>query len=204
MSEETTIRRCFKTESLRVIEATDGGRPKIAGLAVPFGAPSEDLGGFREIFKRGAFNDSLAEDDIFVDIEHDRTRKLGRTSKGTVSFKSSHEGLRAEVTVPDTTLGRDTLEEVRNGTLDGMSIAFTDPVEEWRGKEGDLTRHIGKATLRAVTLTSYPAYPQTAGTLTERSLADWRTKQEEETTPEYDPAVDPEKLRKRIELEEME
>ena len=201
MSEETTIRRCFRTEKLRVDERD--GKSVIVGLAVPYGAPSEDLGGFREVFKRGAFKDSLG-DDIFADVEHDRSKKLGRTAAGTVTFKSAREGLRAEIQVPDTTVGRDALEEVRNGSLDAMSIAFMDPEEEWRGSEGNLTRHIGKATLRAVTLTSFPAFPQTAGTLTERSLAEYRASQKPpEEGAEYE-GPETEELRRRLDLAEAE
>ena len=175
MDNETTIRRCFRSDGLRVQERD--GKATITGLAVPYNAPSEDLGGFRETFKRGAFKESL-DSDMFADVEHDRAKKLGRTTAGSLRFKSSPEGLRFEIDVPDTTVGRDALEEVRNGTLDAASIAFTDPEDEWRGKEGNLTRNITQATLRAVTLTSFPAYPQTAGTVTQRSLDEWRSQQE--------------------------
>jgi hypothetical protein len=203
MSEETTIRRCYRSEGLRVQER-ENGKATITGLAVPYNAPSEDLGGFRETFKRGAFKDSM-DSDMFADIEHDRSKKLGRTTAGSLRFKSVPEGLRFEIDVPDTTVGRDALEEVRNGTLDAASIAFTDPQEEWKGKEGNLTRNITQATLRAVTLTSFPAYPQTAGTLTQRSLDEWRTQQEETEEPpteEFQPGTDT--LRGRLDLAESE
>lgn len=203
MENETTIRRCYRSEGLRV-QGREDGQATITGLAVPFGAPSEDLGGFREVFKRGAFKESLG-DDVFADVEHDRTRKLGRTTAGTLRFRTSKEGLRFEIDVPDTTIGHDTLAEVRNGSLDAASIAFTDPTEEWKGKEGNLTRQINKATLRAVTLTSFPAYKQTAGTLAERSLEAWRRQQEEtnETeTEEYQPSTDA--LRRRLDITESE
>jgi len=187
---ETTIKRCFRSSELR-INAT-GGKETITGLAVPWNAPSEDLGGFREVFQRDAFDLS---GEMFADIEHDHTRKLGRTGPGTLRFRSSPEGLRFEVDVPNTTVGRDALEEVRNGTLDAASIAFTDPVCEWRGPKNNLTRHISKATLQAVTLTSFPAYPQTAGTVTQRALEAYRSRTQHE---DFQPGTDT--LRRRLDL----
>ena len=172
MSEDTTI-RCFKLAEARVDESD--GKARITGLAVPYNSPSEDLGGFREIFKPGAFRDSLAgKDDIFADVEHNGTRKLGRRSAGSLAFKESREGVRVEITPPDTTVGRDTIEEVRQGLLDGMSICFTNAEDSYKGKGDSIVREINKATLRAVTLTSYPAYRQTAGTVTIRSLDEYR------------------------------
>lgn len=174
--DETTTRRCYMAEELRVVEPEgNAGRPKIVGLAVPYRALSEDLGGFREQFMPGSLGGSIASRDVFADVEHDRDRKLGRTSKGTLSLKESRKGIMAEITIPDTTVGRDTLEEVRNGSLDAMSIVFSDPEDQYSGKAGAIVRNIDKAELMAVTLTSYPAYRQTAGSLAQRSLEEYRS-----------------------------
>jgi HK97 family phage prohead protease len=135
------------------------GLATVTGLAVPYNELSEDLGGFREKFLPGAFRGSLLSD-VFVDIEHDRTAKLGRTTAGTARLREDAKGLWVTVDLPDTTTGRDALAEIEAGLLDGMSIAFTDPTERWRGSS---VREISSAKLRAVTLTAYPAYPQTVG-----------------------------------------
>lgn len=180
MMDENTTQRCYQAEELRVVEPdTEGGRPKIVGLAVPYKALSEDLGGFREQFMPGSLGESIASRDVFADVEHDRDRKLGRTSKGTLSLKESRKGIMATITIPDTTVGRDTLEEVRNGSLDAMSIVFAEPKDKYSGKAGAIVRNIERADLQAVTLTSYPAYRQTAGSLAQRSLDEYRTEQEE-------------------------
>ena len=170
---EDTSKRCFKCPELRVDDVD--GKTRISGLAVPYNAPSEDLGGFREIFKPGAFKDSLAgADDIFADVDHDGTKRIGRRSAGSVEFKDGRDGLRVTITPPDTTAGRDAVEEVRSGLLDGMSICFCGAEDSYKGKGDSIIREIGKATLRAVTLTSYPAYRQTAGTVSVRSLDEYR------------------------------
>ncbi|MFA5234961.1 MAG: HK97 family phage prohead protease [Sulfurimonas sp.] len=172
MTEDTT-KRCFKLAEVRVDEVA--GKPTITGLAVPYNAPSEDLGGFREVFKPGAFKESLAgSDEIFADVEHNGTRKLGRRSVGSLELKESREGVRVSIIPPDTTVGRDTIEEVRGGLLDGMSICFANPEDTYKGKGDSIVREISKASLRAVTLTCYPAYTQTAGTVAIRSLEEYR------------------------------
>ncbi len=209
--DETTSRRCFRGE-LRIAPAAKGGRPKITGLAVPYLALSEDLGGFREQFRPGAFSGSMGAD-IFADVEHDRDRKLGRTSRKTLFLKEELRGIIATITVPDTSVGRDTLEEVRNGNLDAMSIVFADPVDDWSGSGGATVRTIRKAVLRAVTLTSYPAYKQTAGSLAQRSLDRYlspdgqlRRLQAEAERPLYcetREARASDELRRRLEREEL-
>lgn len=164
-------------QELRV-EETDG-KTRISGLAVPYGETSEDLGGFREIFQAGAFGDTLTENrEVFADVEHDGAKKLGRRSRGTLDLRDTPEGLRFSVSIPTTTLGKDTVEEVRSGLLDGVSIAFSDADSQWIGHGADTIRKIAKATLNAVTLTSYPAYRQTIGTLTMRSLEAHREAEE--------------------------
>ena len=170
---EDTTTRMYRVDSIRATDA-DGDKPAmISGLAVPFNAQSEDLGGFREVFKPGAFKESLGGD-IFADIEHDRTKKLARSSKGSLRFVSKRDGLHAEIDIPNTQVGNDALEDVRNGNLDGMSIAFANPQDSWKGKDQNIVREIKSAELKAVTLTSFPAYKQTAGTLAERSLTEYR------------------------------
>jgi len=197
---EDTIRRCFRTEQLRVLDE-EGKRPRIAGLLAPYAAPSEDLGGFREQFARGAFSESIRSGaDVFADIEHDPGKKLARTANQTLKLSETREGVRAEITLPDTTLGRDTLEEVRSGILDAMSVGFRDPEASWRGTDEDTLRTIKKARLTGVALTSFPAFPQTAGTVTERSLAAYRAEEDKERKKGEEGET--EKLRKRLDLEE--
>lgn len=178
-----------KLQELRAEVGSDG-KTRISGLAVPYGQTSEDLGGFREIFAADAFKTSLTEGrDVFADVEHDPTKKLARSLNGSMELRDGPDGLRVSITLPDTTLGRDTAEEVRAGLLDGMSIAFTDAVSQWMGKGKETIRKVTSAALRAVTLTSYPAYRQTIGTVTMRSL--------EAHAKEDDGGLD---LRKRMEM----
>jgi len=203
-SREDEERRCYRPhERLRVLEV-EGQPGKIEGLAVPYGQLSEDMGEFRELIKPGAFAKSIAGDgELRADVEHDRRELLARRSKGTLEFREDKRGLWAAITVPDTTLGRDVLENVRNGNLDAMSVSFqwTPIVEKWVTRAGQVVREISEAVLTGVALTAFPAYPQTAGSLALRSLAAWKQSQEPE--PE-EAATDIDILRRRLDLAEAE
>lgn len=199
MSEETTTLRCYRCDEFRIDDATEGKPARITGLAVPYNALSEDLGGFREVFKPGAFTESIGDEsrDIRIDVEHERTQLLARRIKGAVDVSENKRGVKVAFDIPDTTLGRDTLANVRNGNFDAMSIAFSNPVDTWKGKD-TFTREITQADLHAITLTSFPAYRQTAGTLAERSLGDYKESLEAEETPEATPTS---VLREQIDLD---
>lgn len=168
--------RVFRSEQMRV---SDDGQT-ITGLAVPYDKLSDDLGGFQERFKPGAFTQSLAAGgDVRADIEHDSRIKLGRSSKGTVSLKEDRKGVSVSIAVPATTVGRDAVEDVRNGNLDGMSIGFIAEDERFVTEGRKTIRELIRATLTAVTLTQFPAYPQTAGTVALRSLQAYQQGQNE-------------------------
>jgi uncharacterized protein len=198
--------RIWKAEELRFTE--ENGVRKVGGLAVPYNALSEDLGGFREEFLPGSLTDSLQRD-IFADVEHDHNQKLGRSSKGTVSLRETPRGIYAEITLPKTRLGDDVAEEVRNGNLDAMSIAFSKPEADYHRHNGDLVRKVKKAELRAVTLTAYPAYKQTTGSLTLRSMEEFvKSEEEAKAAPEAEERAkaqaaqdEIETLRRRVDLE---
>jgi HK97 family phage prohead protease len=175
-------------EELRVVEA-EGGKPRIEGLAAPYGRLSEDLGGFRERFLPGAFTAALQRTeqarsdpslrDARADVEHDG-RVIARTSAGTLRFSEDSRGLWASLDVPDTTWGRDVLEDVRTKNLNGMSISFLrDGTEaQFHHEGGQVVREVSVAPLTAVTLCAYPAYTATVNTLTIRSLDQFRADQQ--------------------------
>jgi len=167
-------RRLFDTEELR-IDAGSDGKTRISGLAVPYNRASQNLGGFTEQIMPGAFADTLgSKAEVFADIEHDLGKKLARRSNRSLELYDSADGLRFTMTLPDTSVGKDTAEEVRNGLLDGVSVVFRDAKADWGKAGAEMVRRVTKATLRAVSLTSIPAYQQTVGTLTMRSLDEAR------------------------------
>jgi hypothetical protein len=72
-------------------------------------------------------------------------------------------GLKVEIDLPDTTVGRDTAESIRRGDMDGMSFAFTTDIDEWDYSPARVPiRTVMKVReLYDVGPVTYPAYTDT-------------------------------------------
>lgn len=161
-------------EPVRVTPATSAelrvdqssGKPRIYGYAAVFNAPSEDLGGFREILRPGAFAAALAGADVRALVNHEPYPILGRSTAGTLSLVEDSRGLRITIDPPDTTFVADLLQSMRRGDMSQMSFRFymaeDGSGQNWRSEPGGVIREI--TSIRAiddVSLVTYPAYPQT-------------------------------------------
>src|SRR5262245_2558056 len=130
--------RYLRSTELRA-EGADGERPLIVGYAAVFESLSEDLGGFRERIRPDAFTRSLQEGaDVRALVDHDPSRVLGRNKAGTLRLRTDTRGLLVEIDPPNTTAGRDIVESIRRGDVDGMSFAFRTPKggDDWRMEDG--------------------------------------------------------------------
>lgn len=161
-------RRVLAAEEIE-LRLDEGDAPRLTGYAAKFGKWSEDLGGFREKIRAGAFDDVL-EDDVRCLKNHDSNLILGRTTSGTLRLGTNTVGLQFECDLPDTSTGRDTREEIRRKDITGCSFAFTVTEDDWRYLEdGQVERTIIKVgRLFDVGPVTYPAYPDT--TVAARSL----------------------------------
>ncbi len=150
----------------------EGEDRKIVGYAAVFGKLSEDLGGFRERIKRGAFKRALSEGaDVLALHEHDRRHILGRTTSGTLKLKEDREGLAVEIVPPDTQTGRDVMESLRRRDLRQMSFAFI-PIDTADVTEGgERIRELRDVDLLDVSIVAQPAYLQTIAKLRAKELA---------------------------------
>jgi len=160
---KTTIERRFSlnTQQLELREA-DNGLPKIVGYAATFGARSSDLGGFKEEIRSGAFKRSLGEKaDVVALFNHDNSAILGRTPK-TLSLSEDATGLRFELQLSDTSLGRDTAANVSAGNLKGMSFAFHAKQDEWRKEDGKDVRTLVDVDLVDISIATRSAYSDTS------------------------------------------
>jgi len=145
------------------LRVEDDGGQKIVGYAAKYNKNSVDLGGFIEQIKPGAFDNAIMASDVRALKNHDANLILGRTPR-TLRLSSNAVGLRFEVDVPDTTVGRDTVEEIRRGDLTGCSFAFTVTEDTWReNDDGTYSRDINEVKeLFDVGPVTYPAYPDTS------------------------------------------
>mgnify|MGYP003123849231 CR=1 FL=1 len=139
------------------------GPGTLVGYAAVFDRDSHDLGGFTESIKPGAFSRSLRDGaDVRALRDHDPSRVLGRSGSGTLRVVEDAVGLRSEIDLPDTELGRETAELVRRGDLDGMSFGFTAERDSWVEKDGRSHRVLSDLDIFDVSVVSFPAYPDAA------------------------------------------
>jgi hypothetical protein len=155
------------------VRAGEGDRPaRIVGYAMVWDSWSEGLP-WRERFRPGAFDEFLKTGgDVRAYVEHDdRQLPLGRTKYKTMALRSDSRGLEVDIVPPDSGVGRDAVEAVRRGDLDGMSVVFTVPLggDAWRiDDEGEMVRDVLQASLREVSLTADPIFPQTEAAVRSR------------------------------------
>jgi uncharacterized protein len=110
---------------------TINGRPHLCGLACPYGRVGRDLGGFREVVKRGAFRKVLQKDpDVFMLYNHKSDAILGRTKSRTLSLRDTDEGLAFDVELPNTQLGMDIAELCSRQDIGECSYGFVADPED--------------------------------------------------------------------------
>lgn len=187
-------RRIVDGAEVRAI-ITESGTQQIEGYAAVFDKNSVDLGGFVERIAPGAFRESIAGGDIRALWSHNSDLVLGRTANNTLRLSEDTYGLKFQLDLPDTTLGRDAFTSIQRGDVSGMSFGFTVKKEDqvWqRGEPGQPhQRTLLKVDLFEVSPTAFPAYQQTQ--VSTRDL--------EEFLSEDLSAVDDEK---RAQLDELE
>ena len=159
-------RRSFPVVELRA-QTTDAG-PRILGYAAPFGVLSENLGGFREMVKAGAFTNTLKANDVRALWQHDPLYVLGRLNNNTLALKEDERGLWFEATPPDTQWARDALVSIQRGDVSQMSFAFNAVNEEWTATSEGLVRTLIEVQLFDVSPVTFPAYPQTSAQVRSR------------------------------------
>lgn len=147
--------------------ATDGRIATLVGYAAVFNSLSEDLGGFREFIRQGAFTNSLNRgDDILALFAHSSSMLIGRRSANTLKLSEDSKGLLVEIGVPDTSVGRDLVVSVNRRDLTGMSFGFNVVKQDWtrQNKDGDVLyrRELLQIDLFEVSPVAFPAYADTS------------------------------------------
>jgi HK97 family phage prohead protease len=150
----STIERRAVTE-LRAIRDR-----KLEGYAAKFNVEAR-IADFIESIRPGAFTASLAGGaDVLALVDHSPSHVLARTRSKTLKLAEDSAGLQFELSVPDTTAGRDVLALAERGDLGGMSFGFLVPKggDIWSGNRRTLTA----IDLREISVvSSWPAYTGT-------------------------------------------
>lgn len=163
MKESKRELRMLPMTELRIADS-DGGGVTIEGHAAVFDSWSETLGGifpFKEIVRKGAFNESIGKDDIRALFNHDPNYVLGRNRAGTLELVEDDIGLRVKITPPDTSWAKDILTSIRRSDITQMSIGFIVEDDKWSTKDGMDVREIRKVQLFDVSPVTFPAYTAT-------------------------------------------
>ena len=155
-------RRALEAVELRAESpGNDDEMPALVGHAAVFDRLSEDLGGFRERIAPGAFEATLAEDDIRALINHRDEYVLGRNRAGTLRLAEDDEGLSVRIEPPETSYARDLVASIERGDISGMSIGFRTITDEWNMEDGEPVRTLKAVRLYDVSPVTFPAYPAT-------------------------------------------
>lgn len=165
-----TVERRWLAEPLNVATRDKNGRTThiVEGYAARFDSWSEDLGGFREVIKRGAFRSVLRSDktDVRALFNHDPSMVLGRQRAGTLELKEDERGLFYRVELPDTQVARDLVVSMERGDIAHSSFAFIvgRSGQDWNDDldERTITEFSGLMDVSPVT---FPAYPEASSGL---------------------------------------
>ncbi len=176
-----TERRMTPAGEIRIEERKDGGK-MVSGYAAVFHREGDAGTEYRlgtDIVERiapTAFNRALSEKhDARALFNHDPNMLLGRVAAGTVRLSVDQRGLRYEIDVPDTQVGKDVVTSIARGDLTGSSFSFSINGKSGqkfeKGKEADV-RHILDVDLFDVGPVTYPAYESTTTGLRSGDCAD--------------------------------
>jgi len=145
----------------------------ISGYAARFNSWSEDLGGFRERIKAGAFRKALMKSDVRLLYNHDTNNlPLGRTPK-TLRLEEDTKGLRFEGDLPDTQMARDLVIAIERRDITGNSFSFSvaEGGDEWKEKDGVTSRTITEFDqIYDIGPVVYPAYHEAKVKVSQRAL----------------------------------
>jgi len=141
------------------------------GYAAVFDSTSQNLGGFVERVAPNSFRKTIQETDVRALFNHDADSLLGRSGNGTLRLMEDDHGLRYEVDLPNTTLGRDVAELLKRGDLNGSSFGFRTISDSWtQTEDGYPLRILNELAIRDVGPVTFPAYEASEASL--RSLAE--------------------------------
>lgn len=142
--------------------SVDENSRTICGM-IPYNSFSENLGGWYEKLAPGCFSKTIREqEDIRMICEHQDDKILSRTKNGSLKLDDREDGLYFEFEAPNTTLGDDTLVQIRDGLIAGMSFGMIVYNENYDYEDGKEVRTVLEARLLELSIVySMPAYPST-------------------------------------------
>ncbi|MEL6362573.1 MAG: HK97 family phage prohead protease [Pseudomonadota bacterium] len=147
-----------RRQAVEIRRGGDGG--KLHGLVAPYNSVA-NIGPYQERIAPGAFGKTLSSDaEVLAFADHDAAKLLGRRSTGTLRLTDRDDGLHFELSIPDTSIGRDIRTLAERGDLGGASIGFV--IRENGERYDGNMRILTDIDLREISIIqSWPAYEQT-------------------------------------------
>lgn len=134
----------------------------IEGYFAVFDSETQIWDGWFEKIKRGAFDNSIKNNDIRCLFNHDSGFVLGRTSNKTLELRSDDKGLWGKVKINTADSGAmDVYSRVQRGDISGCSFGFCPVKEEYEDRENGVLCTVEEADTMEVSICTFPAYEQT-------------------------------------------
>ena len=154
-------------EGLEVRQDEEGNPVGIAGYALRFYDPADSGTEFRmaeNVVERIMPGSVQFDDDMISAFNHSSNQLLGRQSSGTARFSIDSQGMRFDVDLPDTTVGRDVRELIRRKDVRGASFAFqiVGDGEDVRKEDGKYIRELRSIRVFEAGPVVNPAYEATS------------------------------------------
>lgn len=152
----------FNTE-LQTRSSENENEAIIEGYFVVYDSETELWPGAFEEVAPGAFENSLREKDIFCLDNHDSRAVLASLGSETLELKSDSKGLWGKVTLDlEDPIAKSAFRKVQTGKVKGCSFGFYPTREDHiNNDDGTFKWRILEAELFEVSITAFPAYPQT-------------------------------------------
>ena len=148
-------------EFIRAVEPKVEGR-RVKGF-VPLFKRQEIMSGFYEVFERDAFKDADMSD---IDMTFNHGDVLGTTRSG-LKVKVTDRGFEFEGDISETTVGNDTLEQLKRGDIRGCSFRLlTEDVSYEDEGRNTLSRITKVDKVLDVALVNRPAYTNSSIAIT--------------------------------------
>jgi len=165
----------MKLTTPMTITAADSVSRTITGRIVAFEEEANASTG-KVVFAKG----SIEPKNVFLNLEHDRTRRIGKTMEMSLDGEGA---INATFKIANTTAGTDALVEAMDGLRDGFSIELA--VDDYVQEKGGIMRVLA-GELTGVALVSEPAVrsarvAEVAATEGEEEISDPAPAESEET-----------------------
>lgn len=141
---------------------------KVEGYAIVFNEPSRQITENGETFYEFIDPDAVSDVDwskVMLLFNHDYNNLLARAENDTLTIRVDGIGVFFSAVLPNTTLGRDTYEQVMNGNYKGCSFHFDYYPEDCQritGRNGELFHKITKINeITELSIVVVPAYNTT-------------------------------------------